>query len=50
MSATCVRVPVCIGHSLSISASFRRPIDPSEAVRVLADAPGVAVLIERAAV
>ena len=43
VSATCVRVPVYTGHSLSISASFRRPIDPSEAARVLADAPGVAV-------
>ena len=44
VSATCVRVPVYTGHSLSISASFRRPIDPSEAVRVLADAPGVALV------
>ena len=44
VSATCVRVPVYTGHSLSISASFRRPIDPSEAARVLADAPGVALV------
>ena len=44
VSATCVRVPVYTGHSLSISASFRRPIDPSEAARVLAAAPGVEVI------
>ena len=36
-----VRVPVYCGHSLSISASFERPITPERAVEVLADAPGV---------
>ena len=43
VSATCVRVPVYTGHSLSISASFRRPIGPEQAARVLAAAPGVAI-------
>ena len=42
VAATCVRVPVYCGHSLSISASFERPISPERAVEVLADAPGVA--------
>ena len=41
VAATCVRVPVYCGHSLSISASFERPISPERAVEVLADAPGV---------
>ncbi len=41
VAATCVRVPVYCGHSLSISASFERPISPARAAEVLADAPGV---------
>ncbi len=41
VAATCVRVPVYCGHSLSISASFERPISPWRAAEVLADAPGV---------
>ena len=43
VAATCVRVPVYCGHSLSISASFERPISPERAVEVLAGAPGVVV-------
>jgi len=43
VAATCVRVPVYCGHSLSISASFDRPISPERAVEVLAGAPGVAL-------
>src|SRR5665213_4634599 len=31
VDATCVRVPVFTGHSLSITASFERPITPEEA-------------------
>ncbi|MCY3644629.1 MAG: aspartate-semialdehyde dehydrogenase [Acidimicrobiaceae bacterium] len=41
VAATCVRVPVYCGHSLSISASFERPITPERATDVLAGAPGV---------
>ena len=41
VAATCVRVPVYCGHSLSISASFERPISVERAVEVLASAPGV---------
>ncbi len=43
VDATCVRVPVFTGHSLSITASFERPISPEEATALLADAPGVAL-------
>ncbi len=41
VDATCVRVPVFTGHSLSITASFERPISPQEATALLAGAPGV---------
>ena len=41
VAATCVRVPVFTGHSLSINARFARPISPDRATELLADAPGV---------
>ena len=39
VAATCVRVPVYCGHSLSISASFERPITVERAAEVLAESP-----------
>ncbi len=44
VSATCVRVPVMIGHSEAISVEFERPMSPDEARAILAQAPGVAVI------
>ncbi len=41
VAAPCVRVPVFTGHSLSISASFARPLTPEDARRLLFKAPGV---------
>jgi len=41
VSGTCVRVPVFCGHSLSINASFDRPISVERATELLASAPGV---------
>ena len=41
VSGTCVRVPVFTGHSLSINAEFARPLSPSQAMEILAGAPGV---------
>ena len=41
VTATCVRVPVYTGHSLSISASFAGPITPEDARRLLVKAAGV---------
>jgi aspartate-semialdehyde dehydrogenase len=41
VSGTCVRVPVFTGHSLSINATFERPLPVEEAVALLAAAPGV---------
>ncbi|MEO7837285.1 MAG: aspartate-semialdehyde dehydrogenase [Acidimicrobiales bacterium] len=41
VSATCVRVPVFTGHSLSINAEFERPLPVATARELLASAPGV---------
>ncbi|ALL12078.1 aspartate-semialdehyde dehydrogenase [Caulobacter henricii] len=41
VSATCVRVPVFTGHSLSINAEFERPLSVEQATALLATAPGV---------
>jgi aspartate-semialdehyde dehydrogenase len=43
VTATCVRVPVPVGHSVSIHATFDRSIAPDEAREVLSTAPGVEV-------
>ncbi len=44
ISATCVRVPVFIGHSEAVHVEFSQPMSPDEARRILAQAPGVKVL------
>lgn len=41
VTATCVRVPVMIGHGVSVHAEFEEPLTPERARRVLAAAPGV---------
>jgi aspartate-semialdehyde dehydrogenase len=41
VSATCVRVPVPVGHSVSMHATFDRPISPDQAREILREAPGV---------
>jgi aspartate-semialdehyde dehydrogenase len=43
ISATCVRVPVPVGHSVSLHAAFDRQISADEAREVLAAAEGVLV-------
>jgi aspartate-semialdehyde dehydrogenase len=40
-TTTCVRVPVYIGHAVSVNARFHRPMSKAEAVELLRDAPGV---------
>jgi aspartate-semialdehyde dehydrogenase len=42
--ATCVRVPVFIGHSESINVEFEEPISADEARDILRAAPGVLVI------
>lgn len=44
ISATCVRVPVVIGHSEAIHVEFSEPMSSEEARMILADSPGVKVL------
>ena len=41
ITATAVRVPVFIGHSLSINASFEKPFDIKMVNNLLSNAPGV---------
>jgi aspartate-semialdehyde dehydrogenase len=41
ISATCVRVPVYVGHAMTANLQFHRPMDRAEAVALLRDAPGV---------
>lgn len=45
--ATCVRVPVFIGHAEAVTVEFEQPVTPSEARAILRDAPGVQVLDTR---
>ncbi len=43
LSATCVRVPVFISHSVAAHVEFERPISPDEVRAILRTAPGVVV-------
>ena len=44
ISATCVRVPVMVGHSEAVWIELERPLAPAEAAELLRDAPSVRVL------
>ena len=43
VAATCVRVPVFTGHSLSMNVEFDRPLSPDAALELLRHAPGVEI-------
>ncbi len=45
--ATCVRVPVFVGHSEAVAIEFEKPITADEARAALSEAPGVAVIDRR---
>jgi len=47
LTATCVRVPVFVGHSEAVNIEFERPISPETAREILRDAPGVMVVDKR---
>ena len=47
VSATCVRVPVFVGHSESINIEFEDFLDEDEARDILREAPGVMVIDKR---
>jgi aspartate-semialdehyde dehydrogenase len=43
LSATCVRVPVVVGHAEAVWIETETPLAPTEAERILRDAPGLRV-------
>jgi aspartate-semialdehyde dehydrogenase len=47
LTATCVRVPVFIGHSEAVNIEFEHPITADQAREVLRAAPGVLVIDKR---
>jgi aspartate-semialdehyde dehydrogenase len=47
LTATCVRVPVFIGHSAAVNIEFERPITAQRARALLREAPGVLVVDKR---
>ncbi len=44
LSATCVRVPVFVGHAEAVNIEFENPISPDEARDILREAPGILVI------
>jgi aspartate-semialdehyde dehydrogenase len=47
VSATCVRVPVFVGHAEAVNVEFERPISAEEARSILKSAPGIGVVDHR---
>ncbi|WP_028033770.1 aspartate-semialdehyde dehydrogenase [Chelativorans sp. J32] len=47
LTATCVRVPVFIGHSEAVNIEFEKPITAEEAREILREAPGCLVVDKR---
>ena len=47
LTATCVRVPVFVGHSEAVNLEFERPISAEEAREILREAPGCLVVDKR---
>jgi aspartate-semialdehyde dehydrogenase len=47
LTATCVRVPVFVGHSEAVNVEFERPISADEARAILREAPGLMVVDKR---
>ena len=44
LTATCVRVPVFIGHAEAVNVEFEKPITADEARDILREAPGFLVI------
>ncbi len=49
VSATCVRVPVFVGHSESVNVEFENELTPEQATLILSDAEGVSLYDSREA-
>ena len=45
--ATCVRVPVMVGHSEAVNVEFENPLDEDEAREILRDSDGIVVVDKR---
>lgn len=48
VAATCVRVPVFVGHAEAINVEFTDEMTPEDVVEILSEAPGVMVVDKRA--
>jgi len=47
VTATCVRVPVFVGHSEAVNIEFERPLTPDQARDILRESPGCMVIDKR---
>lgn len=47
LTATCVRVPVFIGHSESVNVEFDKPITADQAREILRESPGILIIDKR---
>jgi aspartate-semialdehyde dehydrogenase len=47
VTATCVRVPVFVGHSEAINIEFEKPISAARAQAILREAPGIMLIDKR---
>jgi len=47
VTATCVRVPVFVGHSEAVNIEFENPLEEDEAREILTEAPGIVVVDRR---
>ena len=48
VSATCVRVPVLVGHAVSAHIEFTRPMEVADVREILSHSPGIKVLDDTA--
>jgi aspartate-semialdehyde dehydrogenase len=47
LSATCVRVPVFVGHSEAVNVEFEKELSAEDAQKILREAPGVMLVDKR---
>ena len=47
LTATCVRVPVFVGHSEAVTIELAKPLSPEDARTILRSAPGIMVVDKR---
>jgi aspartate-semialdehyde dehydrogenase len=45
--ATCVRVPVFVGHAEAVTVELESPLSPEEAMELLSEAPGISLIHNR---